>query len=79
VHVQNATVAGGNTYDLTVDKWSLVSGIQSPNYDEQMTYYVYMRVLDGAGNPSQEVLGPVEVTLTANPERPTLYLPVIFR
>jgi hypothetical protein len=79
VHVQNATVAGGNTYDLTVDKWSLVSGIQSPNYDEQMTYYVYMRVLDGAGNPSQEVLGPVEVTLTANPERPTLYLPAIFR
>ncbi len=78
VHVQNATVAGGNTYDLMLD-WSLVAGIQSPNYDEQTTYYIYARVLDGAGNPSDEVLGPVEVPLVANPDRPTLYLPSIFR
>jgi len=78
VHVQNATVAGGNTYDLTVD-WSLVTGIQSPNYDEQMDYYVYARVLDGAGNPSEEVLGPFEVTLVADPDRPSIYMPAIFR
>jgi hypothetical protein len=80
MEVTNATVAGGNnTYDLTVEKWSVVGGIPSPNYDEETTYYTYVRFLDGAGNPSDEVLGPFEITLAADPNRPTLYLPTILR
>lgn len=78
--VENAAVAGGsNTYDLMVEKWSVVGGIPSPNYDEETTYYTYVRFLDGAGNPSDEVLGPFEITLAADPNRPTLYLPTILR
>jgi hypothetical protein len=79
VQVQNATVTSDNTYNLTVRNWSLVSGILSPDYSQQQTYYVYIRVLDGAGNPSDEVLGPVEVTLTADPEFSKLYMPTIFQ
>jgi hypothetical protein len=79
VEVDNATVAAGtNTYDLTLD-WSIVSGIPSPTYDQETTYYTYIRFLDGAGNPSSQVLGPVEVTITADPNRPTLYLPYLAR
>jgi hypothetical protein len=79
MEVTNATVAGGNnTYDLTVD-WSVVKGVPSPNYAEQREYYIYARILDGAGNASEEILGPIEVTLAADPNRPTIYLPALSR
>jgi hypothetical protein len=68
-----------STYSLSVPNWSLVRGIAAPSYGEEATYYTYARFLDGAGNPSSEILGPFEVTLTADPERPTVYLPVVLR
>lgn len=60
-------------------KWSLFSGL---NYgaatDKIGDYYVYVRALDGAGNPSVNTL-KIKATLQAGYKTPTLYLPLTAR
>jgi hypothetical protein len=56
-----------------VRRWSLATGLSTParNLPLNTTIFVYLRLLDGAGNPSERVLTQ-QVTL------PTVTLPTVF-
>jgi hypothetical protein len=62
-------------------KWSVFSGLNlGLNPNKAGKYYVFVRFLDGAGNPSiPSTAIKVEVTLPAGYTFPTLYMPVIRR
>lgn len=77
VEVPNVTNTGNNTFTFTVP-WSILSGLPRNQWQGGATYYVYARVLDGAGNPSRETI-KYEVTLNQNFELPEIYLPLIRR
>jgi hypothetical protein len=61
-------------------KWNLFTGLNftSDLHDKSGTYFVYVRFLDGAGNPSTESL-KVSVTLAPGYEIPTVRVPAIAR
>ena len=67
----------GRTLSPTITNWSLASGLTSGQLTAG-TYYVYVRVLDGAGNPSDAVITST-VNLGATPTRPQVWLPVVQR
>lgn len=67
----------GRTLSPTVTNWSLASGLTSGQLTAGV-YYVYVRVLDGAGNPSDAVITST-VTLGTTPTRPQVWLPVVQR
>ncbi|MEF3273111.1 MAG: glycoside hydrolase [Chloroflexus sp.] len=64
----------GNSFTIT---WSLASGLPE-NQLTPGTYYVYARVLDGAGNPSAAVL-PVATISLEQVTFPQMYLPITSR
>jgi hypothetical protein len=59
-------------------QWSLFSGIDSAADRRAGAYFVYVRFLDGAGNPSAEVL-KTQTALSSPFTTPTIYTPVIRR
>jgi hypothetical protein len=61
-------------------KWDLFSGLgfTSDLRNKSGDYFVYVRFLDGAGNPSQGSL-KVQVTLEAGYDIPTVRLPALAR
>ena len=72
-----AIPVAGRTLSPTVTNWSLANGLTSG----QLTagnYYVYVRLLDGAGNPSDQVITST-VTLGTAPTRPQVMLPLVQR
>lgn len=48
--------AGGTNYQVTVQDWSLTYGIDPSQRIPGEDYFVYVRFLDGAGNPTERVL-----------------------
>ncbi|HEY3231111.1 MAG TPA: hypothetical protein VGJ87_17925, partial [Roseiflexaceae bacterium] len=65
--------------DLTFSvQWSLFSGLSNPQDRRAGDYFVYVRFLDGAGNPSAAVLR-TQITLAPNFSVPTSYIPAIQR
>lgn len=60
-------------------RWSLATGLgtPAPELPPNTTIYVYLRLLDGAGNPSERVLTG-QVTL-ATVTLPTVRLPLVAR
>jgi hypothetical protein len=67
--------AGGGA-NFTVPNWSLASGLTSAEVAPG-DYYVYVRFLDGAGNPSNAYVS-TQTNLTAVTQ-PAMYLPLITR
>jgi hypothetical protein len=58
--------------------WDLFTGL--PVSQEQAgDFYVYVRFLDGAGNPTAKAIEANKITLTAPFTRPTLYLPGVYK
>jgi len=65
--------------DLTFSvQWSLFSGLSNPQDRRAGDYFVYVRFLDGAGNPSAAAL-KAQITLAPNFSVPTSYVPAIQR
>lgn len=67
--------APGSGRSFTISDWSLATGLAAGEVTPG-TYYVYVRFLDGAGNPTDSA---ISVTLTSNVERPGTYLPLVRR
>src|SRR5262249_15809863 len=61
---------------FTID-WSLFGGITNPTGDQD--YYIFVKFLDGAGNPTSETIQVRKIHLEANFTKPTLYLPEIHK
>lgn len=76
VSIDEYTSSGTNTYTFSTD-WSLFSGLTSAQRTTG-TYYIYARVLDGAGNASELTL-KYEVALNENFQLPEVHLPVVRR
>ncbi len=75
--ISSATEVGENTYDLTFTH-NVVSGVVNPIVGgQEQDYYVCMRVLDGAGNPSVETICSGPITLSEDARFPTTNLPLI--
>ena len=72
-----AIPVAGRTLSPTVTNWSLASGLTSSQLTAG-TYYVYVRLLDGAGNFSDQVMTST-VTLSTAPTRPQVMLPLVQR
>lgn len=68
--------APGDGSSFTIDGWSLGTGLSDSDLTPG-TYYVYVRLLDGAGNPTDGYL-TASVTLT-EVSRPRLSLPLLAR
>ncbi|NTV63400.1 MAG: hypothetical protein HGA65_07665 [Oscillochloris sp.] len=69
--------APNNSTSFTINNWSLASGLSS----SQLTtgdYYIYARILDGAGNPTATAMPVVKLTLT-NITLPKLFTPMTIR
>ena len=77
VEISSATNAGNDTFTFSVP-WSILSGLPPTQWQGGATYYIYARVLDGAGNPSTETI-KYEVTLSENFDLPKIYLSLIQR
>lgn len=65
----------GNSFSIT--GWSLASGLR-PDQITSGTYHVYVRFLDGAGNPTSGFL-TASVNLTGAPTAPQIYIPLMQR
>lgn len=68
-------ISNGGT-SAAISRWSLAAGLDSAEVTSG-TYHVYVRFLDGAGNPSAAIL-TTSVSID-NVTRPEVYLPLIFR
>lgn len=60
-------------------QWSLLTGASGDPNTLPGDYYVYAKVLDGAGNPSTGTIVSSKMTLQPNFTRPTVLLPIIRR
>jgi hypothetical protein len=69
----------GGLYSFTLSGWSVVGGITDPDLSAGSDYYVYARVLDGAGNPSDEVIRSGPITFSQDVTLPTIYMPNMHR
>jgi hypothetical protein len=65
----------GPTFSI---QWDLFSGIDTAADRRAGAYFVYVRFLDGAGNPSAESL-KTQITLSSPFSAPTIYGPLIRR
>lgn len=68
--------ATGTGTSFNIDGWSLATGMSSSQMTPG-TYYVYVRLLDGAGNPTSGYL-TASVTLT-KVTYPSVYMPMLRR
>lgn len=68
--------APGGSADFTLPQWSVLSGI-APAAQTPGDYYIYVRFLDGAGNPTIGVL-TTSVAL-AQIVKPSVELPIVVR
>ena len=59
--------------------WNLFSGLGPQQQQGDKDYYIYVRFLDGAGNPTTSAIRVEKIHLEANPDLPTLYLPGIHK
>ena len=75
VPVHSATQAGGQ-FTFTIPNWSLFSGLPADQRVGDTTFYIYAALLDGAGNPSAQVL-KTQVRLSADYRVPTLFMPLV--
>jgi hypothetical protein len=66
-------------YSLTIPGWSVVAGLTNPDLTAGSDYYIYARALDGAGNPSNEVIRTDAIEFSQDVTLPTLYAPSVFR
>lgn len=73
VHTPGVEVVGGSASFIS-ENWSLGAGLPESQVTPG-TYYVYVRFLDGAGNPSAAYLS-AETTLNAI-TLPAMYLPIL--
>jgi len=70
-------VPNPNASPFTV-QWNVFSGLNiGPDRNKPGDYFVYVRFLDGAGNPSSTALPVVKVTLAPGYTIPTYALPLI--
>jgi hypothetical protein len=69
--------APGTGTSFTLKDWSLGSGIAKANVTAG-AYYIYVRVLDGAGNPSDGVTS-ITLNFASAPTAPAMYLPLVRR
>jgi hypothetical protein len=58
--------------------WDLFTGLPV-SQEHAGDFYVYVRFLDGAGNPTAKAIEANKITLTAPFTRPTLYLPQVYK
>jgi hypothetical protein len=63
--------------DFVIEGWSLASGLTSEQLVPGEDYFIYIRFLDGAGNPTDSFI-TVPVA-SSNLERPEIFAPVIRR
>lgn len=77
VPVHSATQTGGQ-FTFTVPNWSLFSGLPADQHVGDTTFYIYAALLDGAGNPSAQVL-KTQIRLSADYRLPTLFMPLVSR
>ncbi|NJL34584.1 MAG: hypothetical protein HC893_12885 [Chloroflexaceae bacterium] len=78
VQVANAARStADNSYTFTVPNWSLFTGV--PNAQVGRDYYVYARVIDGAGNASVQTLVTQRIPVSADAVGPSLFLPRLTR
>lgn len=78
VEVQNATVAtGSSSYSFSIRNWNLFTGLSNP--PRGADYYVYARLLDGAGNFSPQTLATQRISVSPDATLPELYLPFLKR
>jgi hypothetical protein len=59
--------------------WSLFGGLTPQQQQGDQDYYVFVKFLDGAGNPTTATIQARKIHLEANPDRPSLYLPTIHK
>ncbi len=72
------TEAPGTTNSFTIDNWSLLSGLKASDISTG-TYYVFARVLDGAGNPVPEAAIMVATVNLTTLTYPKVHLPIVAR
>jgi hypothetical protein len=72
----HAVEAPGSASDFTLRNWSLLSGLATAQQTSG-TYYVYVRFLDGAGNPSVGVLSK-SISLS-EVRKPQTRLPIVMK
>jgi len=68
-------IAPGSRTSFTLANWSLATGLAASEVTPG-TYYIYIRLLDGAGNASSEVF---TLQLTSNVTLATMDLPLVVR
>ena len=71
-----SVAAPGTTADFTLSKWNLLNGIPAASQTPG-DYYVYVRFLDGAGNPTNDFIS-TKATISSV-TKPTVYLPLIVK
>ncbi|MEI7772312.1 MAG: hypothetical protein WCI67_20140 [Chloroflexales bacterium] len=74
-----AMPASGTDTSFTIKDWSLATGLASvpaPSKDGS-DYFIYVRFLDGAGNPTSEA--PLEITVHSTSTRLKTNMPLIIR
>ncbi|WP_129629801.1 hypothetical protein [Candidatus Oscillochloris fontis] len=70
--------APGTTNSFTIQNWSLLSGLKASDISTG-TYYVFARVLDGAGNPVPESAIMVATVNLTELTYPKVHLPIVVR
>jgi hypothetical protein len=66
----STSAVSGTIYNFTVPNWNLFAGLSSAN-QASGSYYVYARVIDGAGNASTTTLQSNTIALSATYVTPT--------
>jgi hypothetical protein len=77
IEVQGSYVQSGNSstpYTFTIPKWNLYNGLATSDQGGG-DYYVYARIMDGAGNLTTVVLQSNTVNLSNNPTMPVTPTP----
>jgi hypothetical protein len=57
-------------------QWNIFSSLETPDDRRPGVYFIYVRFLDGAGNPTTAVL-ETQTTLSSSYLVPTIYAPII--
>jgi hypothetical protein len=66
-------------YSFVVPRWSVVGGVADPDLTAGSDYYVYARILDGAGNPSSDLIRSGAIEFSQDVSLPTIYAPSVYR
>ncbi|EFO80858.1 hypothetical protein OSCT_1280 [Oscillochloris trichoides DG-6] len=70
--------APGTTNSFTIQNWSLLGGLKASDISTG-TYYVFARMLDGAGNPVPEAAIMVATVNLSELTYPKIHLPIVVR